>query len=250
MIHMRSLENEAIANIHSVFTDAFSEYQVKIDMPIEKLTEMMITRSYSKRLSMGCYEEDKLVGFTLVGFRETKNGKECYDIATGIIKSHQNKGLGDKILKQLLVELSSADINCFSLEVLENNTAAQRVYSNNGFKISRKLCCYEKKSIIGKINDTEVTKEEGLSSDDEGEYCSFAPSWQNSLTAYMNFKEKYHIEVMRDVKQTVRGYGIIHRETGSILQIGSKQCDEREKIVEEILEKMYTSVAKEKYTLS
>lgn len=248
MIVLKSLEHESLSTIHRAFIDAFSEYEVKIDMPIEKLNEMMITRSYSKDLSIGCYDNDRLVGFTLVGYRETGKNKECYDIATGIIKSHQKMGIGDKVLKELMTRLKKTSVNSFCLEVLENNKAAQKIYSNNGFVITRKLCCYKKENENMNYAQEEIIEEEIPDISDECLYCSFPPSWQNSLVSYRNSREKYHIALVYDKDKSVLGYGIIHKGTGSILQIGSKPSVNRESTIIEILNKLYVEIPKEKYT--
>ena len=64
-----SLVQTTIEEIHEAFIDAFSDYEVKLDMPVEKLQEMMLTRSYSKDHSLGYFKDGSLVGFLLVGSR-------------------------------------------------------------------------------------------------------------------------------------------------------------------------------------
>ena len=41
-LHIKLLTGTTAEKIHEVFIDAFSEYEVKLDMPLEKLVEMII----------------------------------------------------------------------------------------------------------------------------------------------------------------------------------------------------------------
>jgi hypothetical protein len=42
MIEYTSLENENISSIYRAFIDAFSEYEVNMELPIENLEEIML----------------------------------------------------------------------------------------------------------------------------------------------------------------------------------------------------------------
>jgi hypothetical protein len=55
------------------------------------LQEMFKTRLFSAELSIGCFDNDRLAGFVVTGYRLISNKKVCYDIATGVIKEYQNK---------------------------------------------------------------------------------------------------------------------------------------------------------------
>ena len=99
---LQNLCNTSIDTIHKAFIDAFSEYEVKIDMSIEKLNEILLTRDYDPLLSIGCFEDDRLLGFILAGYRSIDNKKCCYDVATGVIREYQNKHIGSILLKELM----------------------------------------------------------------------------------------------------------------------------------------------------
>ena len=237
-LEYRSLEKETLTNIYNAFIDAFSNYEVNFEMTMEKLEEMMQTRGYSSVHSIGCYACDQLAGFTLVGVR---NKNECYDIATGIIREFQNKGLGKELVLKLIEQLKEHKMHSFTLEVLENNKAAQKVYSQNGFRISRRFCCYKKEIIRnGNTNDLDVDNIL-LTGIDENLFCSFPPSWQNTLEAFKNCKSRYNTRILYGENGEIIGYGIIHKESGKILQLGSKPGNKRKEIVSKILDQLYNS---------
>jgi hypothetical protein len=64
-----SLSQTTIEEIHEAYVDAFSDYEVKMDMPLATLQEMMVTRSCSLDDSLGYFEKGRLLGFLLVGKR-------------------------------------------------------------------------------------------------------------------------------------------------------------------------------------
>jgi len=77
---IRNLTGTPVEKIHKAFVDAFSDYEVKLDMPLEKLVEMMKTRDLNPAFSVGCFDGEKLVGFILTGYREI-NGQKCATMA-------------------------------------------------------------------------------------------------------------------------------------------------------------------------
>ena len=217
-----NLEKTNLRTIHSAFIDAFSEYEVKIDMPMEKLAEMMKARSYNPKFSVGCFMSGALIGFVLSGYREIGGQKRCYDIATGVIKEYQNKKIGSLLVQGLQDLLDREKIDQFQLEVLEHNRAAQQLYIKSGFTISRRLHCYTK--TIGQrpqkhIPYTVYTDTDLPTDIDETAYVSFVPSWQNALASYYNNRDRYQLKIFQNEKK-IAGYGIVHKTEASVLQLG------------------------------
>ena len=132
-----TLSQTSIEEIHEAFIDAFSDYEVRMDLPLAKLQEMMITRSCSKADSLGYFENGKLLGFLLVGKRIIDGRIVLYDVATGVVKGHQGEGIGDALVNGIVEAARTGIADRFILEVLENNEAAQELYAKHGFGITR-----------------------------------------------------------------------------------------------------------------
>jgi ribosomal protein S18 acetylase RimI-like enzyme len=222
-LQIKLLTGIPVEKIHSAFIDAFSEYEVKLDMPIEKLVEMMNTRDLNPDFSVGCFEGEKLVGFILTGYRETSRQKVCYDGGTGVIKAFQRKGIGEMMLKELLVLLKEKGVSRFVLEVLENNTPAINLYEKYGFAKIRKLHCFEieKQNLrpvpdrgfgISVFNPAMILENNEI-------YSLFQPTWQNENQSVLNVKENYTF-VSLACTGRVLCYGYIHKTKGDIPQIG------------------------------
>lgn len=216
-----TLENTPLETIHRAFVDAFSEYEVPIDMPVEKLAEMLTTRSFCAAWSLGAFAGEALAGFILLGARELAGERVVYDVATGVTRAYQQQGLGDRLLKDMLARLPGWGVGAFVLEVLEHNTAAQKLYRRNGFEISRKFNCYQKSFDAPQAAQfpPSMGDAEDLRALDLPAYLSFAPSWQNALESYHNNPGQYHLELVGEGGE-VRAYGIVHRQRGDVMQLG------------------------------
>ena len=236
-----SLVQTTIEEIHDAFIDAFSDYEVKLDMPIEKLHEMMLTRSYYKKLSRGCFKDGSLAGFLLVGSREIDRKNVFYDVATGVRKKYQGEGVGDQLVKEIPKIMSENNGSRFILEVLENNVPAQSLYKKYGFSVTRKLKCYEYS--IDKVKDEKDIKGDSLkgqfpiSEISFNDYCTFSPTWQNSYVSYLNMKHCYVVVLDLDGDELL-GYGIVHKKNGSILQLGLNPNNRSSRILKRIVEQL------------
>jgi ribosomal protein S18 acetylase RimI-like enzyme len=220
---IRSLSNTPVEKIHEAFVDAFSEYEVKLDMPLEKLVEMMKTRDLNPDFSVGCFDGDLLVGFILTGYREINGQKVCYDGGTGVIKTFQRKGIGEMLLKELLQLLKEKGVSRFVLEVLENNTPAIKLYEKHGFAKTRKLECFEiKKHELRTVPDRgfgiTITNPATLIQNEEI-YRLYQPTWQNEIQSVLNVRENYTC-ISLSCSSKILGYGFIHKTKGDIPQIG------------------------------
>ncbi|MCE2849719.1 MAG: GNAT family N-acetyltransferase [Roseiflexaceae bacterium] len=221
MLAFHPLTQTSIETIHPAFIDAFSAYEVPMELPLERLQSMMYIRNYVTELSLGCFVDEQLVGFVLVGARRDRNGiLRTYDVATGVVRAFQNQKIGSQLLTHLIPMLTRAGAASFQLEVLEHNVAAQKLYTRHGFTQTRKFHCYQSTSMP---TATEVvwatwgTDPTLLATVAEATYVSFVPSWQYALASYQRTATTCHVITAHDGANLV-AYGII--EGASIMQIG------------------------------
>jgi ribosomal protein S18 acetylase RimI-like enzyme len=172
---------------------------------------------------LGCFDGDLLVGFILTGYRKINGQKICYDGGTGVIKAYQRKGIGELLLKELLLILREKHIESFVLEVLENNTQAIKLYEKNGFAKTRKLECFEiAKNELRPVPDRgfgiTVTNPATLIQNEEL-YRLYPPTWQNEIQSVLNVSENYTC-ISLACSGKMLGYGFIHKTKGDIPQIG------------------------------
>lgn len=68
----RTLENTDSVCIYEAFTQAFSDYQVSVDMPFKSFETMLKRNGFMPAVSVGAFADRTLVGFILNGVLQTK----------------------------------------------------------------------------------------------------------------------------------------------------------------------------------
>ncbi len=224
---IRSLSGVSPAEIHDAFLDAFSTYEVRSDVSLSQLSDMMRDRSCSLDRSLGYFDGDRLVGFLLTGYREREGKRSLYDVATGIRQAYQSRGIGKELLGAALREMRDAGIDRFALEVLENNLAARKLYEGHGFAVSRKLRCYRADlAAAGYANTLGLTARDVPIADfpalargaSRNGSLGFTPSWQNANESVLAAGDGVRaVEFLAGQKRA--GYAAFAAASGNILQL-------------------------------
>jgi ribosomal protein S18 acetylase RimI-like enzyme len=139
-------------------------------------------------VSVAAYDNDRIVGYTLVGIGPWKSTVSAFDISTGIIKPYRGQGITNLMFDSILKKLLSKGIHKFVLEALQNNTSAVKAYEKIGFHITRELDCFQldfnkwnpiKKNVPG-LTLLPVTKNQLTPFQ---KFLDWPPSWENSFAA-------------------------------------------------------------------
>jgi ribosomal protein S18 acetylase RimI-like enzyme len=140
---IRFLSRHDLPALYQTFLEAFSDYSVSVTDNAEKwFKNRLVKNGVDFNLSVGAFDNGKMIGFTLAGVGE-KNGVPCaFDAMTGIVKPYRGKGMARKMFEYMVPGLKKAGIREFWLEVLQNNEAAIKAYHNTGFSIVREFDCY------------------------------------------------------------------------------------------------------------
>lgn len=222
MFYYKTLENTNIEIIHKTFLNAFSDYQVKIDLPLIKFKEMLKRRGYVSEISIGAFNNESLVGFVLNGFRNWNGKSTVYDTGTGVISEYRKQGLTRNMLLNVKKLLKDKEANQYLLEVIKVNTPAIELYKKQGFEVIRDLDCFK----LNKNKYNPITTYEALHTNiissynwkDFKEFWDFTPSWQNSIDS-INAEPDTFIYSIVYFNNAIVGYGIIDKKTGDIPQI-------------------------------
>jgi ribosomal protein S18 acetylase RimI-like enzyme len=218
----KTLENTRIEVLHKAFVDAFSDYQIKMDLPMWKFQAMLQRRGFAPSISVGAFQGELLVGFVLNGYRDWNGKSTVYDLGTGVIGEYRKQGITSNILSYLKDLLKEKGIEQYLLEVLQTNTAAFQLYEKQGFEVVRAFSCFQidknlylprvtyKIESVDRINEVEW---ENLES-----FWDYMPSWQNSADSVNALAEAFSYSVVI-IDGSIAGYGMIDKRTGDIAQI-------------------------------
>jgi ribosomal protein S18 acetylase RimI-like enzyme len=140
MIDLRAVDKGAV---HAAFIEAFADYAMtSTGLTEERLFLRMKKNAVDYNLSVGAYDDDRMVGFTLIGVDSWGGAVTTYDAGTGIIPAFRGQGLARRMFDHALPGLRERGVERFSLEVLQQNEPAIRAYKKSGFGITRELRSY------------------------------------------------------------------------------------------------------------
>jgi len=188
-IEYRNLSKTSFGELHQTFNEAFSDYLIDISyMTRDVMKNRAIKNGYDPDSSVGVFDNDKLVGFTLVGVDYHYEKPSAFDIMTGLIKEYRGKGIASEMFNFIKPRLKAIGIEYFYLEVLQENKPAILAYKKTGFEIVRSLDCFTLSLknyllteqprlpiVIKKIEKDNIDKFQLFS--------EWRPSWENSFTA-------------------------------------------------------------------
>lgn len=187
--HMGFFQEGDLARIYGAFREAFTDYVVDTTRTTETIfSNRMIKNGVDLSLSVGAYDQGKLVGFTIVALDQYCGVNAAYDAVTGIIKPYRGLGLAKKMFEHLLPKLKAKGVERFYLEVIQSNKAAVRAYKKAGFSIVRELDCYKIPfEAIPQISMADGTIRFQLIEKDEifpvSNFFDWEPSFENSVSS-------------------------------------------------------------------
>ncbi|UKB83420.1 GNAT family N-acetyltransferase [Chryseobacterium sp. MEBOG06] len=181
-MEFKTLANTSIDEILSVFNHSFSDYIVPFYLTKEVLISKIAAEKLDRNISVGAFEEGRLISFILQAEKIENGEKTIYNGGTGVVPESRGKGLVRKMYDFIIPLLKERSADLLLLEVIEGNQAAIRAYENLGFTMVRKLNCFNGNINSGKGNTTVTIKElTALQWDKFMPFWDIEPSWQGSV---------------------------------------------------------------------
>jgi len=130
--------------LHPTFAAAFADYAVDMSyMTRERLSARAVKNGVDLDISVGAYDGDRMVGFTLIGLGSRDGAPAAFDAGTGIVAGFRGQGLARRMMEHAVPALRRRGVTLFLLEVLAENEPAIRAYRKAGFEVTRMLRCYQ-----------------------------------------------------------------------------------------------------------
>jgi ribosomal protein S18 acetylase RimI-like enzyme len=180
-MEIRTLAGIDNIKILSVFNESFSDYLIPFRLTEDQLKCKMIADKIDLELSVGVFENGKLIGFILHGFDIINNQKVVYNGGTGVIPKKRGLGLTKQMYLFNLPVLEKKGIDKIILEVISNNIPAIASYKKSGFKTTRELVCFKGELQTKKFNnELELKKLLTYPWEQMESFWDITPTWQNS----------------------------------------------------------------------
>jgi len=178
----------------TTWNEAFADYLVDTGTSSEEvLCGRMAKNGVDLDVSVGAFDGDRMVGFTLVGVGPWHGETAAFDAGTGIVPAYRGQGLAGRMLEHAVPKLRNAGVTRFVLEVIQANAPAIRAYTRAGFTATRELDCYRRL-----LNGPPPERREGGT---EVHRCDrtfvvslagemdWAPSWETSVESVLRAPE-------------------------------------------------------------
>lgn len=215
-----SLGNVGFDGVAEAFLAAFEDYGLQLDR--DKLRAMLTRRGADLNLSAGAFDGDgRLVSFIVNGIGLYGGVKTAYDTGTGTIKSCRGLGLTDRIFSSWIDVLREAGVKQYLLEVLTDNVPAVKIYTRQGFEITRGFNCYSSTG-LGEaphaVDGLRIVKSSPGQIAELQRFNDFEPSWQNSVESLARAAGNVDCLVALVDGEPV-GFGVTESRYGDIAQI-------------------------------
>jgi len=189
-MEIRSLKEIDRKDILKVFNESFSDYFIPFKLTEEQLISKMKADKTDEELSVGVFENQKLIAFILHGFDIVDNQNVIYNGGTGVIPQKRGLGLTKQMYIFNLPVLEEKGIDKVILEVISNNIQAIKSYKKSGFKTTRELACFKGNFDTPKSNkEVEIKKLEKYQWNLMESFWDTTTTWQNSKNVMEKLRE-------------------------------------------------------------
>lgn len=138
----RSFIKEDVPEMRKVFNKAFEDYLIPIILSESDFKRKLIEKSrLNFKYSIGCYDNNQLVGFLFHTIEEYQKKITAYNGGTGVIPDYRGNNLTYQMYQHVIPKLIKKGVEHCILEVISNNKPAIRSYEKIGFKKSKFYHC-------------------------------------------------------------------------------------------------------------
>ena len=233
----RLLTTADFHSLYECFLDAFSDYQVSLQMSEEQFEQRVKRDGLELELSAGAFDGERMIGFYMNGRGMWKGKLTAYDAGTGVIPSNRRRGVAEGLFDFVVPRLKERGITQYLLEVLISNEGAVALYRKLGFDEVRRLAVLRASGPLKPLGDVEGVSLSRLEEPDWDAFCAYwdgEPSWQNSIDAVERARDQCEI-IGAFVDEKCVGYGIVFKPSGILMQLAVAQAFRRRGIGSRIL---------------
>ena len=184
----------------------------------EQLREMCTRRGADLSISVGAFEDGRLVGFTFNAVDSHQGVLTVYDVGSGVVPDYRRRGVASSIMKFSLPKLKATGAKRYLLEVFQQNSAAIGLYEKIGFHTTRHFEAFRRQ-----VAPAFVSHPHYHTRIMEPDWESFTgmwdwePSWQNSIRSLQRSRMVRTVLGVFSEDRCI-GYGIVYPDSGDVPQ--------------------------------
>jgi ribosomal protein S18 acetylase RimI-like enzyme len=176
--------------------EAFADYYVDTSGVTEQLLlNRAIKNGVDFELSVGAFDDERMVAVTIIGLDAWKGVSAAYDIGTGVIPDYRGQGIARAMFDFALPKLRDRSVERFVLEVIQDNAPAIKAYQATGFEVTREFDCFQWRPADNRVDAEPVIPLQIRSVDREyltefQEHLEWSPSWENSFSSLRRIPDR------------------------------------------------------------
>ncbi|HET9711345.1 MAG TPA: GNAT family N-acetyltransferase [Pyrinomonadaceae bacterium] len=235
MITKRLLSSADFTSLYECFLEAFSDYQVDMQISQEQFEQRLVRDGVRLDISAGAFDGNKLVGFYLNASGMWLEKHTAYDAGTGVMPAYRRQGVAKELFAFLVPLLKEASAAQYLLEVLTANEPAVSLYRRLGFTETRRLAVFRRSEPVRTSREPVVVRR--VDQPDWELFKSFwdgYPSWQNSIDAVERIASD-RVVLCAYVDARCVGYGVVFKPAASLMQLAVAPAYRRKGIASTIL---------------
>ncbi|MEO1514586.1 MAG: GNAT family N-acetyltransferase [Bacteroidota bacterium] len=229
---IQTLENTSTEDLLLAFNNSFENYFIPLHLSLEQLEFKLQVDNAQLDLSVGMFDDGKLVGFILHGLHAAT--QTVYNGGTGVIGSHRGKKITKQLYDHTFSLWKERGIQHAQHEVVKENVVAKKIYEDVGFAEHRLLNCMRTKEAIEATNPYEVL---AFSGDDMilgWMEDDMIPTWQNSLQSIGLQKDRLLQYLVKEKDEAV-GNLLINAASNRILRLNVRKDRRRQGVATALL---------------
>ena len=221
MISYRLLSAADLIPLYECFLEAFSDYQVDMQMSREQFEQRIARDGVRLEISAGAFDNEKMIGFYMNGRGSWQGNQTAYDAGTAVIPEYRGGGVAKEMFAFMVPRLKEVGIAQYLLEVLSENDRAVALYRKLGFVETRGLAVFRSNEPMAPLSELPGVSIRSVEEPDWKLFESFwdgYPSWQNSSAAVERVANMSEI-LGAYVDGNCVGYGVVFRPSGNLMQL-------------------------------
>jgi ribosomal protein S18 acetylase RimI-like enzyme len=237
MLSYRVLTAADFSSLYECFLEAFSDYQVDMQMSEQEFAQRLNRDGVQLEISAGAFDDERMIGFYMNALGDWQGKLTAYDAGTGIVPDYRGRSIGKDLFAFVVSRLKERAVSQYLLEVLTSNERAVSLYRKLGFVEVRRFAVLRSQQPLETGEDLPDVELRRIAKADWKLFQSFwdgHPSWQNSIAAIERVPNERMI-LGAHVAGNCVGYGIVFTPAANLMQLAVAPSHRRKGIGSRIL---------------